>query len=121
MCAGRTEGRMALDSIDIAVIVIYAIGIGDQKQDGVAKGVLRDLAELTGGRAFFPKKEGDLKSAFSEIEAELRSQYLVAYASTNKKHDGSFRRMTIEITNPELQKEKLKLRYRPGYLAKSAS
>jgi Ca-activated chloride channel family protein len=101
--------------------VVYAIGIGDKRYDGVDKGVLNQVAERTGGRAFFPKKEEDLKSAFSEIEQELRSQYLLAYSSTNKKHDGSFRKMTIEITNPELQKEKLKLRYRPGYFAKSTS
>ena len=53
-----------------------------------------------------------------EIEQELRSQYLLAYSSANKKRDGSFRKMIIEITNPALRKEQLKLRYRPGYYAK---
>jgi VWFA-related protein len=100
--------------------IIYAIGIGDSRQGGVDKGKLNDVAESTGGRAFFPKKEDDLKAAFAEIERELRSQYLVAYSSTNKKHDGSFRRITIEITNPDLQKEKFRLRYRPGYYAKKS-
>ena len=98
--------------------VIYAIGIGDQKEQGVDKGALRDLAERTGGRAFFPKKQEDLRAAFAEIEQELRSQYLLAYSSTNKKRDGSFRKMSIEITNPELRRQQLKLRYRPGYFAK---
>ncbi|HSP63620.1 MAG TPA: VWA domain-containing protein [Pyrinomonadaceae bacterium] len=100
--------------------IIYAIGIGDSRQDGVDKKVLNDVAEGTGGRAFFPKKEDDLKAAFAEIERELRSQYLVAYSSTNKKHDGSFRRITIEITNPDLRKEALRFRYRPGYFAKKS-
>ena len=45
---------------------------------------LRDIAERTGGRAFFPKKEADLNKAFTEIEQELRTQYLIAYSSTNK-------------------------------------
>jgi len=98
--------------------VIYVIGIGDKRQEGVDKNALRDLAERTGGRAFFPKKQDDLTSAFAEIEQELRSQYLLAYSSTNKKRDGSFRTMAIEVTNPELTKQKLKLRYRPGYFAK---
>ena len=112
------------DAINQAIeseTVVYAIGIGDKHYDGVDKSALNQVAERTGGRAFFPKKEEDLKSAFSEIEQELRSQYLAAYSSTNKRRDGSFRKMTIEITNPELQKEKLKLRYRPGYFAKSIS
>jgi Ca-activated chloride channel homolog len=111
------------EAIDYAIeteTVIYAIGIGDSKFEGVDKGGLNKLAERTGGRAFFPKKETDLKVAFAEIEQELRSQYLVAYSSTNKKRDGAFRKMTIEITNPELRQEQLKLRYRPGYFAKSA-
>jgi VWFA-related protein len=98
--------------------VIYAIGIGDKKYEGVDKGALREVAERTGGRTFFPKKEEDLRAAFAEIEAELRSQYLVAYSPTNKNRDGAFRTMTIEVTNPQLLKQGLKLRYRPGYFAK---
>jgi VWFA-related protein len=109
------------EAVDRAILfetVIYAIGIGDKKQDGVDKKALQDLAERTGGRAFFPKKQDDMKAAFAEIEQELRSQYLLAYSSTNKKRDGSFRKMSIEVTNPELRKQQLKLRYRPGYFAK---
>jgi VWFA-related protein len=100
--------------------IIYAIGIGDNRKDGVNRDALKDVADDTGGRAFFPKKDDDLKAAFTEIERELRSQYLVAYSSTNKKHDGSFRRMTIEVTNPDLHKEALRLRYRPGYFARKS-
>lgn len=99
--------------------VIFAIGIGDKKY-GINKDALRKVSEPTGGRAFFPKKSDDLREAFDEIEQELRSQYLVAYSSTNKARDGSFRNMTIEVTNPELSKQGLKLRYRPGYFAKRA-
>ncbi|HMJ24662.1 MAG TPA: VWA domain-containing protein [Pyrinomonadaceae bacterium] len=112
---------MRSEAVDRAILfetVIYAIGIGDKKQEGVDRNALKDLAERTGGRAFFPKKQDDLKAAFAEIEQELRSQYLVAYSSTNKKRDGSFRKMSIEITNPELSKQQVKLRYRPGYYAK---
>ena len=100
-----------------AETIIYAIGIGDSKAEGVDHGALRSVSESTGGRAFFPKKEADLRQAFAEIEQELRTQYLIAYSSTNKKRDGTYRQMRIEITNPELQKDQLKLRYRPGYFA----
>jgi VWFA-related protein len=101
-----------------AEAVVYAIGIGDSKQDGVNRNPLRALAERTGGRAFFPKKEDDLKAALLEIEQELRTQYLIAYSSSNKNRDGGYRQMYIDITNPELRKEQVKLRYRPGYFAK---
>ncbi|MEP6921612.1 MAG: VWA domain-containing protein [bacterium] len=108
------------DSIKQALLaetIIYAIGIGDSKYEGVDRDALRSVAESTGGRAFFPKKEVGLRQAFAEIEQELRTQYLIAYSSTNKRRDGTYRQMRIEITNPELQKEQLKLRYRPGYFA----
>jgi hypothetical protein len=62
-----------------------------------------------------------LKAAFVQIEQELRSQYLIAYSSSNKKRDGTYRQMQIEITNPALLKDQLKLRYRPGYFAKPVS
>lgn len=117
-----TSSRMTRsDAIDTALeaeTVIYVIGIGDSKYEGINKGALETVAERTGGRAFFPKKNTDLTSAFVEIEKELRSQYLLAYSSTNKNRNGAFRQTRIEITNAELQKEKLKLRYRPGYFAK---
>jgi VWFA-related protein len=111
------------DAIDQAIqndTVIYAIGIGDKKYRGVNRSDLRDIAERTGGRAFFPKKEDDLSSAFAEIEQELRSQYLIAYIPTNKKHDGTFRTMSLEVTNQDFRKDDLKLRYRPGYFAKKS-
>jgi Ca-activated chloride channel homolog len=114
---------MRSEAVDQAIVfetVIYVIGIGDKKQDGVDRNALKDLAERTGGRAFFPKKQEDLGTAFSEIEQELRSQYLLAYSSTNKTRDGVFRKMSLEITNNELRKQQLKLRYRPGYFAKRA-
>ncbi len=101
-----------------AETVIYAIGIGDKKYGGVDRNGLSAVATATGGRAFFPKRETDLTNAFAEIEQELRSQYLIAYSSTNKNRDGSYRQMHVEITNPELQKEQLKFRHRPGYFAK---
>jgi VWFA-related protein len=116
--SSRVPRYAAVEHAIATETVIYAIGIGDKKFDGVDKDALREVAERTGGRAFFPKKEDDLRTAFAEIDAELRSQYLVAYSPTNKSRDGAFRAMTIELTNPQLSKQGLKLRYRPGYFAK---
>ena len=96
--------------------LIYAIGIGDRYQFGIDEGSLKKITEGTGGRAYFPRNERELNEAFSQIDRDLRERYLVA--STNKTRDGSYRRITIEVTDPELRKE-LKLNYRPGYFAKT--
>lgn len=115
--SGRLSQKEAINRVLAAEAVVYAIGIGSER-DGLDRGALRDLAQRTGGRAFFPDKKFDLNAAFAEIERELRTQYLIAYSSTNKKRDGSYRKITIEIANPELKKEKLEIRHRPGYYAK---
>ena len=109
------------DAIDSAVKVdalVYAIGIGDRYSYGIDEGSLKKITEATGGRAYFPRNERELRDAFAQIQRDLREQYLIAYSPSNKGRDGSYRRVTIEITNPDLQKQ-LKLTYRPGYFAKS--
>jgi VWFA-related protein len=118
--ASRLPQKEAINRALAAETVIYVIGIGS-KLEGVDRDTLRELAQRTGGRAFFPDKKFDLSAAFTEIEQELRTQYLLAYSSTNKKRDGSYRKITIEITNPDLKKEKLEIRHRPGYYAKARS
>ena len=97
---------------------IYAIGIGDMYRGGVDEGALRKISEQTGGRAYFPRNERELREAFIQIQRDLREQYLVAYSPSNKARDGSYRRIEIEIVNPELRKQNLKLNYRPGYVSK---
>lgn len=110
------------DAIDSAVKVdalVYAIGIGDRYSYGIDEGSLRKITDATGGRAYFPRNERELRDAFAQIQRDLREQYLIAYSSSNKARDGAYRRVTIEVTNPDLQKQSLKLTYRPGYFAKS--
>lgn len=102
-------------------VVVYAIGIRDKKfpYGEMRPDFLRNLAEETGGRAFFPKRPEDLPAAFAQIDQELRAQYLITYAPTNRARDGSYRRLQIEVINPQLRKQSLNLFYRRGYYAKA--
>ena len=110
----------AIERAQKADALIYAIGIGDTYQGGVDGGSLRKIAEQTGGRAYFPHSERELRDAFAQIQRDLREQYLVAYSPSNKARDGSYRRIQIEVIDPELRKRNLRLNYRPGYFAKTA-
>ncbi len=109
----------AIERAQKAEALIYAIGIGDSYHGGVDEGSLKKITEQTGGRAYFPRNERDLNSAFDQIQRDLREQYLVAYSPSNKARDGSYRKIQIEVVNPEVRKQKLKLNYRPGYFSKS--
>jgi Ca-activated chloride channel family protein len=76
--------------------------------------VLKYLAEETGGRAFFPFSASDLGSDFQAISRELRSQYSLAYISTNTAHDGTFRAITIQSKD-----KAIRVRAKSGYFAPS--
>jgi VWFA-related protein len=113
------------DVIDFALrsdVVIYSIGIRDANfpEGKLDSGALRKVSDRTGGRAFFPSQPSELQAAFSQIDQELRSQYLIAYSPTNKNRDGSYRRIRIEVINPDLRKNKPQLLYRQGYYAKKS-
>jgi len=108
----------AIERAEKADALIYSIGIGDRYSFGVDEGALRKVSDKTGGRAYFPRNERELKDAFAQIQRDLRERYLVAYSPKNPARDGSYRRIQIEIVKPELQKE-LKLNYRQGYFAKA--
>ena len=119
----NTYGSKKLDEAVQAALkaeaVIYSIGIGDNFYDGVDEAALRKISERTGGRAFFPRDEAELRKAFQQIQIEMRSQYLIAYEPTNQKRDGSYRKIEIQLTNAELAKQKVTLTHRQGYFAKT--
>lgn len=119
----NTYGQKKLDdavkSALKAEAVIYTIGIGDNFYDGVDEGALRKISERTGGRAFFPRDERQLRDAFEQIQIEMRSQYLIAYEPTNQSRDGSYRTIEVQVANPNFKSEKVKLTHRQGYFAKT--
>lgn len=119
----NTYGKKKIkDAVEAAIkseAVIYSIGIGDNYYSGVDKGALNKLSENTGGRAFFPRDERELRVAFEQIQEEMRSQYLIAYEPIDQKRDGSYRTIDIQLINPQLAKDKVTLTHREGYFAKT--
>src|SRR5215212_1758039 len=119
--SSRMKMHDAIERAQKADALIYAIGIGDRYTFNVDEGSLRKIAEQTGGRAYFPRHERDLRDAFVQIQRDLREQYLVAYSPSNKARDGSYRRIEIQLVNPALRQQNLKLNYRSGYFAKTGT
>jgi len=62
-----------------------------------AEFIMRQLAQETGGRSFFPAKIEDLNGVYAQIADELASQYTVGYSSKNPRNDGAFRRVVVQI------------------------
>ncbi len=84
---------------------IYTIGLQPRETSALrgfreAEFVLRQLAQETGGRAFFAQKIEDLKDVYAQIADELSSQYSMGYASKNPRRDGAFRRLVVQVARP---------------------
>jgi hypothetical protein len=89
---------------------------------------MNTFARLTGGRAYFPRFEGELPEIFQDIGNSIRNQYSLSYHPTNPKLDGSYRKLKVELVGPDgsplkVQNEKGKdVKYtiiaREGYTAK---
>ncbi len=76
---------------------------------------LGKLAEKSGGRLLRADTLASLPAAFSQIAAELRTQYMLGYYPTNKQRDESYRKIGVKTTRNDVV-----IRSRPGYLATSA-
>jgi Ca-activated chloride channel family protein len=102
----------AIEMAQRAEVIIYAISTDDSGLILRGDKVLEQLAEATGGRAFFPFKMKDITRSFAAIEDELRSQYIVSYKPADFDADGRYR--SIEISS---LKKDLQVRARKGYFA----
>ena len=67
-----------------------------------AEFVMRQLAQETGGRSFFPARIEDLSGVYGQIADELASQYTLGYTSKNQRRDGAWRRIVVQVTRPSM-------------------
>ncbi len=102
----------AIEMAQRAEVIIYAISTDDSGLVMRGDRVLEQIAEATGGRAFFPFKMKDITHSFAAIEDELRSQYVVSYKPANFDADGRYRSIEISTLKKDLQ-----VRARKGYFA----
>jgi Ca-activated chloride channel family protein len=96
---------------------VYCIGIGDTSSAGdpyYGKLLLKDLAEMTGGRAFFPKKPGEIEAAISRIAVLLRRQYSIGYYPSESGQSKRWRKLKVSIRGEDKPK-KLIVSAREGY------
>jgi VWFA-related protein len=102
----------AIEMAQRAEVIIYAISTDDSGLILRGDKLLQQLADATGGRAFFPFKIKDVTRSFAAIEDELRSQYVISYRPADFDADGRFRAIEISALKKDLQ-----VRARKGYFA----
>ncbi len=102
----------AIEMAQRSEVIIYAISTDNTGLVMRGDKVLEQLAEATGGRAFFPFKMKDITHSYAAIEDELRSQYVVSYKPADFDADGRYRSIEISTLKKDLQ-----VRARKGYFA----
>jgi VWFA-related protein len=113
----------AIDAAQKADTILYSIYFADYKgrqyvdwNNGPGRAVLKEMSEQTGGRFFRVDKKHPLKQIFDQIQAEMRSQYSLAFVSSDDRKDGMYRRIEVVLRQPGLQAQA-----RKGYYAATAA
>jgi len=116
-----TFSRLTLDKtmqrIRETDATIFTVGVGEQlfiwaeAQGGGAFGEnlnflqaenqLKTFASMTGGRAYFPRFDGEIPSIMQDVAASLRNQYSMTYSPSNEALDGKYRKIKVELVSAE--------------------
>ncbi len=99
-------------------VTVYAVGFLDNQSSSVRneqRARLHQIAEATGGQAFFPTTMKDVEAAYDKVVAQIRAQYSLGYTSSNTKQDGQWRRVEIKVKRSDLKD--LRIQTRKGYFA----
>lgn len=105
-----------------AGVQIYCLGIVEMgggsgtSLDMQGQGILEEIAQVTGGKAFFPRTAAELEDQTTRIALELRHQYSIGYMPTNIKKDGQWHKIKVNVKQPR-GLPSLKVQHKEGYYA----
>jgi Ca-activated chloride channel family protein len=116
------DTRSALGFADVMTLLrgsdvtVYPIGFM-QNQSSSSRNLQRvrlaQIAEESGGEAFFPLSMKEIEAAYERILIQVRAQYTLGYVSTNTAQDGRWRKVEIKVRRPDLRG--LRIQTRKGY------
>jgi VWFA-related protein len=125
--ASRMTLEYTMKAAQVSDATIYAIGVfsdddrkNDKKMVRHSKKILTELAEATGGYAYFPDTLEQVGPGCTQIAKDIRNQYTLGYYPSNTARDGTFRSVLVQLL-PTKGRGKLSVRTRTGYYAPKAS
>lgn len=99
-------------------VTVHTVGFLSHQSGGSRlepRARLTQIADATGGMAFFPTSMKDVESAYERIETQIRAQYTLGYTSSNPSRDGRWRKVEMSVRRPGLPR--LRIKARDGYFA----
>ena len=116
------DTRSALGIADVMTLLrgsdvtVYPVGFL-QHQSASSRNLQRvrlsQIAEESGGEAFFPLSMKEIEAAYERILTQVRAQYMLGYISTNTAQDGRWRKVEIKVRRPDLKG--VRIQTRKGY------
>jgi len=117
---GDTRSSLTLNDLigllKASDVTVYAIGALEHQSASTKNAqrmVLQQIADVTGGQAFFPLSVKDLDHMYEKVAAEIRAQYTIGYVSANEKTDGAWRKVEIKVVRKDGRD--FRVRSRRGY------
>ena len=107
-----------LDLLKASDVTVYAIGMLEHQSQSTKlqqRMTIQQMAETTGGQAFFPMSVKELDKVYDKVLAEIRAQYIIGFHSINDKADGAWRKVDVKIVRKDVKD--LRIRARKGYFA----
>ena len=107
-----------IDLLKASDVTIYPIGALEHQPSSSRnqqRMLLQQIADVTGGQAFFPTVVKELDAVYEKVIAQIRAQYTVGYLSTNDKTDGAWRKVEVKMVRKDGRD--LRVRSRKGYFA----
>jgi Ca-activated chloride channel family protein len=104
-----------LDLLKASDVTVYAIGMLEHQMQSTKlqqRMTIQQMAEITGGQAFFPTAVKELDQVYEKVVAKIRAQYTIGFHSTNEKTDGTWRKVEVKVARKDLR-----VRSRRGYFA----
>jgi hypothetical protein len=97
--------------------VIYTVGIFDDLVSRRDRRALQQLADATGGIAFFPQRVSDVGAVMGRISDDIRHSYTIGYVSSNPRQDGAFRKVAVTAIDPSTHRRlQVRVRWIPSFL-----
>ena len=99
-------------------VTIHAVGFLEHQPSSsklMQRQRIAEIAETTGGQAFFPTAMKDVEAAYDKIVAQIRNQFTLGYTSSNTAQDGKWRKVELKIARPDLKDARIQSRR--GYFA----
>jgi Ca-activated chloride channel homolog len=105
-----------VDVLKASDVTVYAVGVLEHQSQSARtaqRRILQQIAEATGGQAYFPLSVRTLDSVYERVLAEIRGQYTLGYLPTNPRSDGAWREIEVKVVRTDGRQ--YRVRSRKGY------